>query len=60
MLNDKYKMHNWTKEELIMYEERERAATDLQSTRLAEITEAKEKGQAEGEKKGKAKVVRHP
>lgn len=47
--------HNWTKEELVMYEERERAATDLQSTRLAEITDAKAEGEAVGIEKGEKK-----
>ena len=54
--------HNWTKEELIQYEERERIATDLQSTQLAEMEDAianaetrgEARGKAEGEAKGKA------
>lgn len=40
--------HNWTQEELIQYEERERIATDAQSTLLA----WKNEGIVEGEAKG--------
>lgn len=44
--------HNWTKEELLIYEERERIATDQQSTLLAERMEGKAEGIVEGEAKG--------